>query len=347
MGLPTLTIEDARETVQVVHGTPDPAKLSLYTPVRNEMRLLPAFLAHYRAIGYEQFLISDDGSDDGSLAYLQGQGDVVVIRPDLAFGAPVLYRDPTGKTRQDRAGTVYKIALPHAFCPGKYVSYFDADEYLFLPPGVSSVKTIIAQLEKEGATSAVTSLVEFFPADASGLQGDFPQSFGALLNAYPYFEPAPLVRLHPDDQPELVGATKTAQLFERYGIKPRSERRGWHRLYMPSRVKKEQGFQKSPRHKTPIVLRTAQSYLVGSHNANLAPSPNILLCTAHFVFTAQFADKIARATAWGAHANGAAKYRYYAELLAAMEGVDAGFLSRQSAVFEGVGQLIECELMKW
>lgn len=347
MSLPVLTMADAAAHVRVLHGTPDAAKITLYATMRNEMGFLPAFLNHYRSIGYEQFLILDDGSDDGSSDLLRMQPDVVVLQADLAYGAPMIFVDPDGHRRPERAGIYFKIALPHVFCPGAYVSYFDADEFLFLPPGIESITDIIARLEAEGAASVVTSLVEFFPADAEGLTGDLPQSFEALLEAYPCFEPEALVRLVAGAQPELIGQPKTARLFERYGIEPRIERRGWHRIYMPSRAKKAQAFQKSPRHKTPIVLRSDQSYLIGTHKANLPPSPEILLCTAHFVFTAQFADKIERATAWGAHANGAAKYKYYRMLLDALKGTQNGFLGPDTVRYQGAQQLIEAGLMRW
>ena len=73
----------------------------------------------------------------------------------------------------------------------------------------------------------------------------------------------------------------------------------------------------------------------------------VLLTVAHFVFTAQFADKIARARAWGAHANGASKYRYYAELLARMQARKGSFLDENSLRYEGPQQLIDAGLMRW
>ena len=58
----TLTIADARDHVRVMHGDLIPDRISLYASMRNEMALIPAFLAHYRSLGYEQFIILDDGS---------------------------------------------------------------------------------------------------------------------------------------------------------------------------------------------------------------------------------------------------------------------------------------------
>lgn len=343
----TVGIEDAGRLAQVVSGALDPARLTLFSTMKNEMGFLPAWLAHHRAIGFEQFLIWDDGSDDGSSDYLATQSDVVVMRSDLSFGALLRYRDPDGGEREERAGTYFKIALPHLFFDGAFVGYVDADEFLILPPGVASIAEVVARLAKGGAPSAVASVVEFFPAAASGLEGALPQSFAELLAAYPYFQCEALVDLQAGAQPDLLGESKTSRLFRAFDVKPKVVRRGWQRIWMSSKDKKAQAFQKSPRHKTPLVRRDAQSRLTGSHYGNLPPSSEVLLTVAHFVFTAQFAAKIARATEWGAHANGAAKYRYYAELLENMRGVEDGFLDENSVAYDGPQQLIDCGLMRW
>lgn len=340
-------IDDAGQLARMASGTVDPAKLTLFSIMRDEMGFLPAFLAHYRSIGFEQFLIFDDASDDGTGAYLAAQPDVVVMRADWTFGHKIRYRDPDGALHEERFGTYLKIALPHLFLDGSYVAYVDADEFLFLPPGVSSIAEVVARLKDEGAPSAIASVVEFFPEDVAGLSGSLPQSFDGLLNAYPFFQSEPLVRLRSADQPDLLGQSKTARLFKAFDIDPKVDRKGLQRFYMSSKARKAQQFQKSPRHKTPIVLRNAQSRLTGSHYANLPPSGTVLLTIAHFVFTAQFAGKIARARDWGAHANGAAKYRYYAELLDRMQAEGGSFLDEKSVRYKDRQQLIDCGLMAY
>ncbi|WP_323768725.1 glycosyltransferase family 2 protein [Antarctobacter sp.] len=343
----TVGIEDAGRLARVVSGQVDPARLTLFSTMKNEMGFLPAWLDHHRGIGFQQFLIWDDASDDGSYEYLSAQPDVIVMQSDFSFGAVLRYRDPDGVMREERAGTYFKISLPHLFFDGAFVGYVDADEFLILPPGVASIGEVVARLASEGAPSAVASVVEFFPASTSGLEGGLPQSFADLIAAYPYFQAEQLVDLRRGSQPDLKGKSKTARLFKRFSVEPKVVRRGWHRLWMPSREKKAQEFQKSPRHKTPLVRRDANSRLTGSHYGNLPPSPDVLLTVAHFVFTAQFADKIARATQWGAHANAAAKYRYYAQLLEKMRGAENGFLDENSVAYEGPQQLINCGLMRW
>ncbi|MBE9635518.1 glycosyltransferase family 2 protein [Salipiger mangrovisoli] len=340
------TMDRVGELVASVSRPVDPGKLTIFSTFRNEIAFCPAFFEHYRGIGAEQFLIIDDGSDDGTGAWLEAQPDCCVVRTRRAYGDEIeIQLEGQGPKRQ-RAGIFYKIALPHLWFDGAYVTYVDADEFLFLPPGVGALQEIAARLKAEGAAAAVASVVEFFPASVTGLSGPLPESFEALLAAYPYFQAEQLVALSPEGA-ELVGESKTARLFERYAITPKVERRGWHRLYMPSRVRKAQSFQKAARHKTPMVLRSSESRLIDTHNANLPPSQTVLLTLAHFVYTSEFAAKIDRAIAWGAHANGAAKYRYYAELLAKMGGVENGFLDENSLRYERPEQLVALGLMRW
>ncbi|MCW5850178.1 MAG: glycosyltransferase family 2 protein [Anaerolineae bacterium] len=53
--------------------------------VRNEVARLPYFLSYYRSLGVDCFLIVDNGSTDGTLAYLLAQPDVHVWRSTLSF----------------------------------------------------------------------------------------------------------------------------------------------------------------------------------------------------------------------------------------------------------------------
>ena len=50
----------------------------LLSTMRNERIRLPYFLAYYRRLGIDHFLIVDNGSDDGTREYLADQPDVSV-----------------------------------------------------------------------------------------------------------------------------------------------------------------------------------------------------------------------------------------------------------------------------
>ena len=52
-----VALEEAGKLAHVHHGVVDPARLTLFSTMKNEMGFLPAWLEHHRAIGFEQFLI--------------------------------------------------------------------------------------------------------------------------------------------------------------------------------------------------------------------------------------------------------------------------------------------------
>ncbi|MCE0504539.1 glycosyltransferase family 2 protein [Roseivivax sp. GX 12232] len=338
-----LGLEDLWDEVRRVQGAPRPGARKLFVILRDEMAFLPAFLAHYRAIGFEQFLVFDDGSEDGGGAYLEAQEDVVLYRAGMGFGAPVEIAFPDGSTRADRFGTWVKAALPHVEAPGEVVAYFDADEFLILPPGVTSVAEVYARMEARATPATCASLVEFFPEDLAALAAPMPDTPEGLFAAYPYFEAEPLVALSPGAQPDPFGTSKTNRLFAAHGI-------GAPKRRLSDRLLGRKGkapFNRSARHKLPFLRRDGESWQVGSHYASLPPDSEMLLTIAHFVFTAEFAAKIERARHWKAHTQGAAKYTFYAELLEKMAAGSGSFLGPRSERYRAPEQLVAAGLMAW
>ncbi len=338
-----LSLTDTDAQIRRHGDAPRPGARKLFAILRDEMAILPAFLAHYRALGFEQFLIFDDGSEDGTRAHLAAQPDVVLYEARHCFGTPVEIVFPDGTTRADRFGTWVKAALPHTEAPGEVVAYFDADEFLILPPGLPSVAPIFARMEAQEIPAICASVVEFFPATVRDLSRPMPETREGLFAAYPFFEPEPLVRLVPDAQPDPFGISKTNRLFEAYGI-------GAPRRTMLDKLlgrKRKPKFNRSPRHKLPFLRRGGDSWQIGSHYASLPPSPDHLLSIAHFVFTAEFAAKIDRARSWKAHTEGAAKYDHYAELLDRMEKAGGDFTGSQSRRYTGPEDLVAADLMRW
>ncbi len=341
-----LRLEDVSDLVTIVSGTIRTNAVSMFAIVKDEMDLLPAFLDHYRELGFNQFLVFDDQSSDGGRAFLEAQNDVVLFTSHLTFGVPLTVTFPDGSKREDRAGIYFKAAIPHVYCADQIVGYFDADEFLFLPPDVS-IQQVIDRMDKEEADCAVASVVEFFPEAISGLAGPMPKDFQGLLESYPCFEPEPLVNLRKGMDQELINLSKTNRLFEQYGVQPSVEGGFFKRPFTSRREKKAQLFQKSQRHKIPLVRRSNTSWQIGSHYCNQPPSDSVLLTIGHFVFTARFAEKIARAQEWKAHTSGASKYRYYSELLSKMEAVDGRFVGPDTRKFESEAQFLDCGLMRW
>ncbi len=96
------------------------ATIALCAIVRNEIRSIVEWLAHYKALGFDDFLIYDNSSDDGTsevLAALDAAGELVHLDWPHDVGA-----------RPQRLA--YEHARKHS--DADWLAFFDADEFLVL-----------------------------------------------------------------------------------------------------------------------------------------------------------------------------------------------------------------------
>ena len=92
----------------------------LFVTIRNEASRLPEFLVHYRKLGIGHFLIVDNNSNDGSIAYLLKQPDVSLWRCRDSY-------------RDARFGMDWVGALLMRHGHGRWCVTVDADELLIYP----------------------------------------------------------------------------------------------------------------------------------------------------------------------------------------------------------------------
>jgi glycosyltransferase involved in cell wall biosynthesis len=342
-GRPSLGLGDAGGVLRIASGRLRPEGLSLFSLFRDEMFFAPAFLAHYRGLGVGQFVILDDGSVDGTREFLAAQPDCVLFESDLRYGDEIAYVDPAGRRTALRAGIYFKMAGPPAFLSGRWVLYVDADEFLLPPPGMSGIGDIVGRLEAAGAACCAASIVEFFPETVAGLRGGrAPASFGELIADYGFFQPEPMAEVDAAGVPRAVGRSKSARLFERHGVAIRQKglRRRIEGLFAPE-------YRKSPQFKTPLFRCDAETYLTGTHLCSRPAPRGLLLTLAHFVFTAQFEAKVARALDWRSYVNGSDKYGHYARLLERIGRGDGRLADGASQLYVSAEQLIAAGLMRW
>ena len=142
--------------------------------LRNEIRRLPEFLAHYRALGVSHFLIVDNGSDDGSDLLLLDQGDVSLWHTRAAY-------------RQARFGMDWLGALLFRHGHGHWCVTVDADELLIWPEHESRpLPLLTAQLDAQGVRGMGALMLDLFP------QGRLARALpGTILQQLPFFDPGP------------------------------------------------------------------------------------------------------------------------------------------------------------
>lgn len=92
----------------------------LVCTLRNERIRLPYFLRYYRRLGVAHFLIVDNGSDDGSGAYLADQPDVSLWHTDASY-------------KRSRFGVDWVNGLLDRYANGHWALTVDVDEFLIYP----------------------------------------------------------------------------------------------------------------------------------------------------------------------------------------------------------------------
>ncbi|NIZ12193.1 glycosyltransferase family 2 protein [Phaeobacter sp. HF9A] len=134
-----------------------PEDILVFCVLRNERQRLPYFLEHYRDLGAGHFLVVDNGSDDGSLAYLQEEAR----RGDLSiWETPESYRD-------SRFGLDWSGWLLMRFGHRHWCLTVDADE-LLVYPGMEQhpLPALTDHLDKTGQDGFGTMMLDMFPKGA-------------------------------------------------------------------------------------------------------------------------------------------------------------------------------------
>jgi hypothetical protein len=313
--------------------------LTIYSVMRNERYLLPAFLAHYRALGAEQFLILSDRSDDGTTELLMEQDDCVVLGSPFAYGTWV-DMPPGEAVRRRRAGVLMKALIPRRFLHGSVGVYVDADEFLVLPSPMSELREVVRALADQGADAVHASMIEMYPARFRDLDhaGPPPGTFEELLEVAPFFDGHPLVRVDPVDRAlTVVGASASTRLFQHYAIGRR--RRMLEPLPLTIRRRFTVSEYTSAVHKTPVVHFRDGVDLTDSHRAAGAAYSPLLLGLLHFKFTPDSLRKVPRIITEKSHSRQSRKYVGYERLFEEMRRSGGSFLGPDSTRFEGVRTL--------
>jgi glycosyltransferase involved in cell wall biosynthesis len=156
----TASPREAQETVLLV------------SVVRNERGTLPEFLAHYRRLGIQRFVIVDNASTDGSTAFLADQPDVDLYTSRQSFRWP------------RKQAWINRIIALYGY--DRWYLYVDADEYLvFDGADPRSITDLIGFAERLGLRRIRGMLVDMYgaaPLLAPAQRGT------PLPKRFPYFD---------------------------------------------------------------------------------------------------------------------------------------------------------------
>ncbi len=254
--------------------------------VRNEMTMLKHFLAHYRKIGAESFIIVDNLSDDGSREYLLQQPDVALFSADTDYSA-------------SHYGVAWQQAILGSLCLGKWVLLADADEFLVYPDCERrTIFDFIAEVEAEQADCVRVNMVDMYPfGDLS--EADF--DLQAPFEAAPWFDKSPFTAWRLARGSFSNGQTYLSTM--RHRIDPTAEPNSFTA-------------QKHPLFRYKSWMRFSQ----GIHDAAEVTLSSRTARFAHFKYHKDFQRKVEAEVRRGQHFDNAKEYRRYAAMLAETNG---------------------------
>ncbi len=139
--------------------------------VRNELRRLPYFLAHYRRLGAAHFLFIDNGSTDQSPAFLANQPDVDLFNVSDRFSAKAKH------------GWITRLVEEYG---DRWYLLADADEHAVFH-GVTNLQSLAAAAEQSGARRVRGFLLDMYSDKPVAM--DHRRSSQSFAQAYPFFDP--------------------------------------------------------------------------------------------------------------------------------------------------------------
>jgi len=128
-----------------------PGDVLAFCTLRNERVRLPYFLRYYRNRGIGQFLIVDNGSDDGSREYLAEQ-------PDVSLWTT------TDSYKRSRFGMDWINALLRRYGSGHWALSVDVDEFLVYPfCDTRPIRALTDWLDAYGIRAFGAMLLDMYP----------------------------------------------------------------------------------------------------------------------------------------------------------------------------------------
>lgn len=323
----------------------DPAgrEIRIFARVRNEAVRLAQFLAHYRALGVDRFLIVDNGSTDGTADLLAAEADVHLFSAE-------------GSYRAAGQGQAWLDCLLNEHGCGRWCVVVDADELLVYPSAeATGLRAFCGALEREAAEALPCMLLDMY---AAGPMRAVAYAAGEpFLAACPWFDAAPYWRAGPGPEcpyHEIYGGVRQRVFYPRWQ-QPDLALLLTERLYnLANRlgpIRRNATIQawrtRRPPNlaKVPLIRwRAGFRYLAGTHKVTpvrLSAASGALL---HFKFLGDFREKAGREAQRGEYFDGAREYRRYAAVLA--EEPDLSLWHPGSVRFAGTGQLCALGLMR-
>lgn len=167
----------ADATLSRVSGTgPATSGVIVVVVTRNDVRMWPFFLKHYRALGVDRFVVVDDQSTDGTKELLGEQKDVDLWVSDIRF-------------KEAHRGKLWRETLMSIYGLNRWYLSLDSDEFLvFDQCERRTIPELTAVLERAGQRRLPAPMIDMYPGKDVDAAADFekPWSFASLLDSEGY-----------------------------------------------------------------------------------------------------------------------------------------------------------------
>jgi hypothetical protein len=273
----------------------------VFLVVRDEDYFLPYFFAHYRRIGFEEFLVYADRCSAPTLDFLAAQSDTTVFTGEYTYGQ-TFGTLLTGEPRQ--LSSLLKESSVELL-PDRWVLVADADEFLIFPPPVHTISEFIKLLALKNQPYATAPMVDMYPQHLA--MRNYPPTVdpfdvSIFFDAGPYYSWDPK-KIMPDVHHagvrhrllQLLAQRCPSDLFAIYG----------ERRISPPAI-----------YKVPLLRHGAGIRRIGDHAIALGTSAANGVALAHFKFSPCLDRKIAVAVEEGQHFKGSVEYKLFALAMA-------------------------------
>ncbi|WP_068116084.1 glycosyltransferase family 2 protein [Tropicimonas marinistellae] len=156
-----------------------PEDVLAFTTLRNERVRLPYFLDYYRRQGIGHFLMVDNGSDDGSRAFLAEQDDVSLWTTYHGY-------------KRARYGVDWLNWLQRKYAHGHWTLVVDPDEFFVYPfCDTRPIQALTGWLDTCGLRSFSAMLIDMYPKGQIGaesyMEGQDPFEIASWFDSGNYF----------------------------------------------------------------------------------------------------------------------------------------------------------------
>ena len=301
-------------TLRRIGGRPipdTPGEIRACMVVRNEQLRLASALDHHRKLGVGRFLVVDNGSDDGTLEFLEAQTDVHLFSTTDSFA-------------ESDHGLSWINTIFDQYADGYWVLTVDADE-LFIYPRYEQIPLprFCGFLDSMGARAVFSLMLDMYSDRPLDRTVHDPGS--SLMETCAYFDRGPY---------RSGRLTAFPYTWIRGGVRDRLFRQ------------LDGGRTTSPVvSKVPLVKWAAGArYLVSTHEMTDMPMSDLTAGLLHFKFLNDFHERARIEVARAEHYHGALEYQAYLDILRSSGPLN--LMAVESVRFEDSAQLVAMGLMR-